>query len=174
MSWIKAKPLNQYPWYVRFLFWLQKKKYGKILESSKIWARSPRIFLGLSAFYGAIDRKSSLLPPQLRAFIMVHVSQMNNCSFCVALNSEIFGKLGGSEEKLAQLQNFGDSPLFSEKEKVALTYAEAMTDSNQKTSDSLVSQLKKHFSEDEIVELTSLIAFQNCSNLFNNSLMLTE
>lgn len=129
------------------------------------------MFLGLSAFYGALDRKSSPLPPQLRACVMLRVSQMNRCSFCIALNSEIFTKRKGSEEKLAQLDNFYDNPLFSEKEKVALMYAEAVTDRNQHISDLLASKLKVHFSEDEIVELTALIAFQNCSNLFNTSLM---
>jgi len=160
-------PLERYPWYIRFFFWLQKRKYGKILSSSKIWARSPRLFFGVSAFYGAIDRKASPLSPQLRSLLMVYISQLNSCTFCIDLNTEIFRKLGEREEKLQQLQQC--SALFSEKERAALAYAKALTNRDQTIPEGLTSQLEQHFSNDEIVELTALIAFQNCSNIFTNS-----
>ena len=167
---IPSKESRKYPWYVRMLFWFQRRKYGKVLESSKIWARSPRVFLGLSAFFGSLERKSSPLSPQLRALVTVRISHVNQCKFCVDLNSARVLSLGESEEKLQELPKFLESNLFTEKEKVALEYAEAITYTNQEVTDSLFSRLQEHFPDDEIIELTGLIAFQNCSSKFNSAL----
>lgn len=52
------------PWYVRIIFWLQRRHYGEVLNSARLWAKSPRVFLGLSFLYGALDRKTSpYIPP---------------------------------------------------------------------------------------------------------------
>ncbi|MFQ5730225.1 MAG: carboxymuconolactone decarboxylase family protein [Waddliaceae bacterium] len=167
---IQPKKNKKYPWYVRILFWLQRRKYGKELESSKIWARSPSVFLGLSAFFGSLERKRSPLSPQLRALVTVRVSHVNHCKFCVDLNSARLLSLGESEEKLQELPKFQESELFTEKEKVALEYSDAITYTDQEITDALFPRLQKHFSDDEIVELTGLIAFQNCSSKFNSAL----
>ncbi|NGX43445.1 MAG: hypothetical protein K940chlam7_01742 [Chlamydiae bacterium] len=167
---IQPRPHQEYPWYVRLLLKLQRRKYGKELDSSKIWARSPKVFLGLSFFYGALDRKSSPLDPKLSALIKVRVSQINHCEFCIDINTAALLSLGGHQNKIHELQKFQESPLFSEKEKTALTYAEAITFTDRDVTDVLFSQLKEYFSDDEIVELTGLIAFQNCSSKFNNAL----
>ena len=53
---------------------------------------------------------------------------------------------------------------------MALTYTEAITYSDMEVSDQLFSDLKKHFSDDQIVELTALIAMQNLSSKFNAAL----
>lgn len=170
MTRIHPKPNSQYPWYVRILLWFQRKKYGKELESSMIWARSPRVFLGLSFFYGALDRKSSPIDPKLRALITVRISQINHCEFCIDLNTARLLALGGSEKKLQKLKTYQGCPLFNKKEKAALSYAEAITFSDRKVTDPIFDALKQHFSDDEIVEITGLIAFQNCSSKFNDAL----
>ncbi len=167
---IQPKDIKAYPWYVRRIFDLQKRKYGDVLTSAKIWARAPRVFLGLSAFYGAIDRKGSPIAPSLRNLLIVFVSQLNSCEFCVDLNSATFLKLGESKKKLADLPNFSTSPLFTEPERTALRYAEAITYSDQEVTDEIFSSLKNHYTDDEIVEITAIIAFQNCSTKFNNAL----
>ena len=86
---IAPKPLSAYPWLFRPLFGAQRRKYGQILQSALVWARQPKLFLGLSIFYGVIDRKSSPVGPALRSLVTVRVSQLNDCPFCVDLNSAI-------------------------------------------------------------------------------------
>jgi alkylhydroperoxidase family enzyme len=76
MESISARKDRDYPWLIRILFWFQKRKYGRVLESAKIWARVPRLFWGVSMLYGALDRKTSPLDPELRALITVRVSQI--------------------------------------------------------------------------------------------------
>ena len=170
MSRISSKPESNYPWYIRLFFRSQKKKYGDVLEPAKIWARIPKVFVGVAALYGALDRKKSLIDPELRALITVRISQINWCTFCVDINSATVLKRGASEAKLEDLENFKESPHFSESEKIALDYAETVTFSDRQVTDELFARVKEHYDDDAIVDLTGLIAFQNLSSKFNAAL----
>jgi hypothetical protein len=64
---ISPNPPDACPWYLRPLFWHQRRKYGAVLESALLWARSPKLFLGVAFLYGMIDRKTSPLHPALRS-----------------------------------------------------------------------------------------------------------
>ena len=73
-------------------------------------------------------------------------------------------------EKLAEVTTWRDSVLFSEAERLALEYAERITYTDRKVDDALVDDLKKHFSEAQIVELTAAIAMENFRSKFNPAL----
>jgi alkylhydroperoxidase family enzyme len=73
-------------------------------------------------------------------------------------------------EKIAVLDNWEERDLFTEKERVALAYAEAVTLRSDAIDEGLMVRLKKYFDDDAIVELTALIAFQNLSSKFNSAL----
>jgi len=167
---IQPKALRDYPWYIRPLFWLQRKNYGTVLTSSLLWARSPRVFFGLSIFFGALDRKTSPISPSLRSLVIVKVSQLNGCEFCVDLNASLLLKRGVDESKLKALVNWKESSLLSKQEKVVLEYVEAITLSDLQVDDPLMSRLQREFSDDEVIELTAIIAFQNMSTKFNTAL----
>ncbi|MFQ5481193.1 MAG: carboxymuconolactone decarboxylase family protein [Nitrospinaceae bacterium] len=117
-----------------------------------------------------MDRKSSPISPILRSLVMVRVSQINWCSFCVDLNSSTLLKRGVTLDKVEALQNWRASDLFNEQERVVLDYAEAVTRSDIQVDDELMARLKQHFDDDFIVELTGLIASQNLSSKFNSAL----
>ncbi|MCK5717417.1 MAG: carboxymuconolactone decarboxylase family protein [Thiomargarita sp.] len=167
---ITEKPLHEYPWYLRPLFWAQKKKYKHVLKSALLWARVPRLFGAIAIFYGGLDRKTSPLDPVLRSLITVRVSQINWCHFCVDLNSSILLERAGSMDKASAVEDWKTSALFDDKEKIALEYAEVITYSDQQVSDELMTRLHDFFDDDTIVELTGLIAFQNMSSKFNSAL----
>lgn len=167
---IASKPLGQYPWYLRPFFWYQRRKFGAVLDAALLWARAPRLFLGVAILYGMIDRRSSPIEPALRSLVIVRVSQVNHCPFCVDLNSATLMKRGASAEKVEALDRWRESDLFSERERVALEYAEAMTCSDRGVDDALMARIKQHFGDDAVVELTGLVAFQNLSSKFNSAL----
>lgn len=95
---------------------------------------------------------------------------MNHCAFCTDISASTLQKHGVSIEMIFGLEDYESNPAFSEKERVALAYAETMTDSNRRVDDILVSRLKESFTENELVELTAWIAFQNLSSKFNSAL----
>jgi hypothetical protein len=45
---VSLKPAQAYPWYLRPFFWNQRRKYGAVLDSALLWARSPKLFLGVA------------------------------------------------------------------------------------------------------------------------------
>ena len=167
---IPIKSIKKYPWWLAPFFWSQKKRYGKILKPGLLWARVPKLFAAVAALYGVLDRKRSPISPELRSLITVRVSQINHCAFCVDINGMVLAKRGGNEDKLHALACWQGSVLFSETERAVLEYAEAMTYSDRQVSPELMNSVKQYFSDDEIVELTGLIAFQNLSSKFNAAL----
>ncbi len=170
MSYVDTPADFPYPWYLRLMFWRQRRRYGRELEPVRLWARMPAVFLAMSAMYRALDRKSSRIEPGLRSLIQVRVSQINGCEFCVDLNSFLGLGRGVAENKLRALPLFEDSTLFSEREKAALSYAEAATCSDRRVDAALVARLRRHFDDQAIVELAALIAYQNMSSKFNAAL----
>ena len=167
---VTEKPIFSYPWYLRPFFWNQKRKYGQILKPALIWARVPRLFAAIAILYGVLDRKSSPINPVLRSLITVRVSQINGCRFCIDINSAVLAKRTGSMNKVEALERWQESELFDNKERVVLEYVEAMTYTGRQVDDNLTQRLYEYFNEDEIVELTGLIAFQNLSSKFNSAL----
>ena len=167
---IKAMPIGSYAWYLRPFFWNQRRKYGQVLDAALMWARSPKLFLGVAVLYGMIDRRGSPIEPALRSLITVRVSQINWCAFCVDINSATLLKRGASMEKIAALGTWRTSNLFNDRERAALDYAEAMTRSDTRVDDSHLEALRKHFDDNATIELTALIAFQNMSSKFNSAL----
>ncbi len=167
---IAEKPLSAYPWYVRPFFWRQRRKYGQVLKPGLLWGRSPWVFMAVALLYGALDRRRSPLSPALRSLVTVRISQINWCRFCVDLNSLTLARRTGSMDKVDALENWRESSVYDAAERAALEFAEAMTITGRRVDDALMAQLKRHFSEDAIVELTALIAFQNLSSKFNSAL----
>jgi alkylhydroperoxidase family enzyme len=73
----------------------------------------------------------------------------------------------GGLDKLGELLVWRDSKLFSEAERAALEYAEAITYTDRQVDDALFAKVKQHFTEPQIVELTAAIAFENFRSKFN-------
>ncbi len=167
---ISEQKLSETAWYLRPFFWNQRRKYGQVLKPALLWARVPKLFMAVAILYGVLDRKSSPVDPVLRSLVTVRVSQINWCRFCVDINSATFAKRAGSMEKVEALENWKESELFNDKEKVVLEYVEAVTYSDRQVNDELTQHLREFFSEDALVELTGLIAFQNLSSKFNSAL----
>ena len=77
---------------------------------------------------------------------------------------------GIPDEKLLALADWETSPLFTEAERTALAYADAITITGRDVSDDLFARLRRFWSDDAIVELTEVIAWENASSKFNRAL----
>lgn len=78
--------------------------------------------------------------------------------------------MGLSDEKILDLPNYMTSPHYDNVERTALEYADRITFTDQEVSNEFFDQLKECFDDDEIVELTATIAWENCSSKFNRAL----
>jgi alkylhydroperoxidase family enzyme len=68
------------------------------------------------------------------------------------------------------LADYATSPLYDEAERVALEYADCMTITGREVSDEMFARLREFYGEDEVVELTAIIAWENASSKFNRAL----
>ncbi|MEO8225160.1 MAG: carboxymuconolactone decarboxylase family protein [Gammaproteobacteria bacterium] len=167
---IQVKPAGEYPWYLRPFFRSQQRRYGQVLVPGQLWGRVPRLFMAVALLYGAVDARRSPLSPVLRSLVTVRVSQLNWCRFCVDLNSATLARRAGGMAKVEALEHWRTSDLYSPAERAALDYAEAMTVTGQGVTDAGMAELRRHFADDAVIELTGLVAFQNLSSKFNSAL----
>ncbi|HEY3067856.1 MAG TPA: hypothetical protein VGL09_18860 [Methylomirabilota bacterium] len=77
---------------------------------------------------------------------------------------------GATEEKIARVADAATSDLFSEPERAALAYAEAMTITGRKVDDELFARVRRSFAEAAVVELTAAVALENFRSKFNVAL----
>ena len=77
---------------------------------------------------------------------------------------------GATDEKVGAVESAATSDLFTEPERAALAYAEAMTITGQKVTDQLFARVRACFDESQIVELTAAVALENFRSKFNVAL----
>ena len=95
------------------------------------------------------------------------IAQLCHCEFCIDITSMILAARSGSQDKLLAVADWRSSTLFSEKERLALAYAEAATQTPPAVDDALRSAMAAHFDARALTELTALIGLQNLSARFN-------
>ena len=79
-------------------------------------------------------------------------------------------ELGVTNEKIMALPDYAASPLYSEAERLALSYADSMTITGREVTDELFARLRAVYDDDAIVELTAIVAWENASSKFNRAL----
>jgi AhpD family alkylhydroperoxidase len=115
--------------------------------------------LGKAAAKAGIDR-------QLLELIKLRASQINGCAFCVQYHILEGERLGMPVDKLNLVVVWRETPLFSERERAALAWTEALTRLDDGVSDEVYAQARAEFSEKELAYLTSAIASINVWNRF--------
>jgi len=107
---------------------------------------------------GALDKK-------LLALVKLRASQINGCAYCLHMHSEEARAAGERDERMLLLDAWHESALYSEKERAALAWTEALTRIAQTHApDDIYDQVRKHFSEDELVALSIAIGMINAWN----------
>jgi AhpD family alkylhydroperoxidase len=107
-------------------------------------------------------RKSSGLEPALLELIKFRVSQINGCAYCLDMHSKDARAHGETEQRLYSLNAWRETPFFTNRERAALAWAEAITLISQNHApDSLYSEVRESFTEEELVHLTLAIVTIN-------------
>ena len=111
--------------------------------------------------------KSSLGKPLLD-LVYFRVSQINGCAFCLDMHSKDLRAEGESEQRLYTLDAWRDAPFYTERERAALDWAEAVTKiTNGNIPDEVYETARKQFSEEELIDLTLAVTSINTYNRIN-------
>ena len=130
-------PLDSVPLILRPQAWLHRRHYGQVLSPIRWWGRIPWLFYLVSLFVGYIERRRSPLDPVLRSLVSARIAQLCHCEFCIDITSMTLAARSGSQDKLLAVADWRSSTLFSEKERLALAYAEAATQTPPAVDDAL-------------------------------------
>ena len=144
------------------------QKSGKIANMWKLWGHSPHTLEAYMAFSKSLVKTS--LDSKLRELAYLKASITNGCAYCAEGHKGPARRAGVTEEQIQEIGNFAGSGLFSDLEKLVLRYAEELT-RTVRTSDEVMTELKKSLSESDIVELAITVGLANLTNRFNMSLM---
>lgn len=116
---------------------------------------------------GALEAyvQSSGLEPSLIELVKTRASQINGCAFCLHMHTRDARAHGETEERLYLLDAWRESPLYTERERAALAWTEAVTlVSRTHVPDTVYEEVRKQFAEGELVNLTHLVATINAWN----------
>jgi len=107
----------------------------------------------------------SIVEQHLLDLVYFRVSQMNGCAYCLDMHSKDLRAAGETEQRLYMLDAWREAPMYSERERAALEWAEAVTKAN--VPDEVYEIARQQFSEEELVDLTLATTTINSYNRIN-------
>ncbi|MGF6772225.1 AhpD family alkylhydroperoxidase [Paraburkholderia sp. GAS199] len=109
----------------------------------------------------------SALEKSLTELVRLRASQINGCAFCVDMHVTDARKGGETERRLATVVVWRETPFFTDRERAALEWTEALTlVSQDHVPDAVWQAVRPHFSDEELVDLSLLISAINAWNRF--------
>ena len=133
---------------------------------------NPAAYKAVAALQTYVDQSG--LDAKLRELIKIRASQINGCAYCLAMHTRDARKLGESDERMHLLDAWREAPIFTARERAALAWTEALTLVAQThVPDDVYAEVRKQFSEKEIVDLTAAVAAINTWNRIAISLRAT-
>jgi AhpD family alkylhydroperoxidase len=99
--------------------------------------------------------------PRMLQLLRLRVAQLNPCSYCLILHTEVATKIGISSVVVAHLPSWRESTMFSVREQAALEYCEALTVFDQQRFAAAHDKLRTHFTERDVAEIAAVIINMN-------------
>jgi alkylhydroperoxidase family enzyme len=162
----KASPL------VRLIYRLSRRRLKRDVDPIAVYAHAPGLLIGYGMFEQATSRLHNV-DERLKVLAETKAAAVVNCEFCCDIASSIAREAGVTEAELLALPRYRDSDQFSELEMLVLDYATAMSRTPTTVTDELFAQMREHFDERQLVELTNVIALENMRARFNSAFDMT-
>src|SRR5918992_17752 len=120
------------------------------LDALKVAPAAYRAMAGLETYVS----KSSHLEPELLELVRFRASQINGCAYCLDMHSKDARAMGESEQRLYALSAWRETPFFTDRERAALAWTEAVTSiAENHAPDSVYDEVRERFTESELVAL---------------------
>jgi uncharacterized peroxidase-related enzyme len=144
----------------------EQKLKGKPGNAQKVMAHRPDMLKGFLGFYPTVGRS---LDRKLYELIYIRVSMINECHYCLQHHLASSKRAGVTPEEWKALKE-GNHSQLTDKERTAVMYAEVLTRVPGKIEEEDVEELKKYFSDAEILDLHILVGVANLTNRFTGPL----
>ena len=146
---------------------------GRVSNAIRVAAHTPKVAQPLVGFMVSALRTevSGVLEMRIKALVILKTSMLNGCAYCIGHNSALGRSLGFEEGEIDEIaKDYVSSDYFSAAEKTAIHWAECLTEKTYKKHPEAMANLKLHFSDAQIVEITMVSGFFNFWNRFTDAL----
>ncbi len=131
----------------------------------KYWQTSPDAYKAMRALQDAVNAGG--FEKIFLDLVFLRASQINGCAFCIDMHTKDLKAEGESEERISLLDAWRESPFYTDRERDALAWAEALTKiSENHVPDELFEEVRSHFTDEELVKLTLAVVAINGWNRF--------
>ena len=145
------------------------QQWGRISNFSQVLAHQPAALAGWMLPNQAIRLSNLKADPdyvKIQQLVIIKTSALNRSAYCMSHNVPLGRKIGLSEEQIAAAQgnDYLASSALDDRQKAAVHWAEAVTNMTARDDEAAFQAMRKHFSEQQIVELTVFCGMWNYSN----------
>jgi AhpD family alkylhydroperoxidase len=159
---------------VRAMYRYARRRFGEVPEPIAVTAHHPRLLVANAVHETLLQSASRTLPTNVRELAVLWTARTVGCSWCVDFGSMLQRLEGLDMERLKDIENYATSPLFTDDERAAIAYADAMTTDPHTVTDEQVADLRQRFGDAGVVELTYQVGVENMRARMNSALGITE
>ena len=162
------------PLWIRVAYRYARRRFGEVPEPLAVSAHHRGLMVASAIHETAVERASTKLPANIRELAVLWTARTIGCSWCVDFGSMLIRLDGLDVERLKEIDDYATSSLYTDDERAAIAYADAITRDPHSVSDEQVADLRRRFGDAGVFELTYQIGIENMRARMNTALGITE
>lgn len=171
---IAPLPPTRASWVTRLIYRITKRQLGEVPEPLAVAAHHPRLLFANAVHEAMLGSASKALPANVRQLAVFWTARAIGCSWCVDFGSMLQRLDGLDVERLRNIDDYATSPAFSDDERAAIAYADAMTTDPHSITDEQVADLRARFGDAGVLELSYQVGVENLRARMYSALGITE
>ncbi|WP_227980497.1 carboxymuconolactone decarboxylase family protein [Nocardia spumae] len=145
----------------RIMYRFSKRKFGEVPEPMAVIANHPKLLTAYAVHESLVDRATAVVPEDVVEIAVYRVAWTIGCSWCVDFGTMLMRLSHLDVDKLKAIADYETSAAYTDDERAAIAYADAMTATPTTVTDEQITDLRTRFGTDGVVELTYQIALEN-------------
>jgi AhpD family alkylhydroperoxidase len=171
---IAPVPPKQANLLTRVMYRVARRRLGEVPEPFAVAAHHPRLLVANAVHETLLQSGSKKLPASVRELAVFWTAQTIGCSWCVDFGSMRQRLDGLDVDRLRDIDNYATSPRYTDDERAAIAYADAMTTDPHTVTDAQVAELRTRFGDAGVIELTYQVGVENMRARMYSALGITE
>ncbi len=162
------------PLLTRLMYRYAKRRFGEVPVPFAVYAQNRGLLVANAVHETMLQRSSTKLPANVRELAVYWTARTVGCSWCVDFGAMLQRLDGLDIERLKDIDAYATSPAYTDDERAAIAYADAMTTDPHNVTDEQVADLRRRFGDAGVMELTYQIGVENMRARMNTALGITE
>jgi AhpD family alkylhydroperoxidase len=174
MARIPAVPYAEAGFFGKLGYRYARRRFGAVPEPFAVARHHPKLFWAAAVAESAYEKAATVLPSRLRQLAVYRTATVVGCSWCVDFGAMLQRMDGLNVDRLQHIDEYATSPLYTDEERLALAYTDAMTAQPMTVTDDQVAALEAALGRAGLIELTHAIALENMRGRSNHALGITD